>query len=816
MIKIEFNYDQEIDILEFNSDRKILSICKQYSKLKKININHLGLLFSGKNLNTNEYLGKSLNQILTKYDINDGKIAITVIYSVFDNTSSIYSINTFDSGDDEENNNKNNFKLLIRLYLLFFIEFIIISTIIGICFFFEFNKIFINDEYCIFGISISSILIILIISIFIFFIPRKMKYLIIIYIFHFLYISSIIFICLISSKYIHYKIIMSCLFILNIDILTIGIFILIFKKYNCYGFLFTPFITNTISIVLLYFLWVKDVYQILYISGFSLFIIISHFIITFLLLKKPIINHICEFSFIGIIINLSIFILIGQGIFHLYNYIKSKILIYPLSLRAIYFNVYLILLLEFIFIFVINFLGFYFEFSNIFYYNLTITWISFSSIILFSLFSFILLLYKDIDNDNYNDNYKLLLPIFFIFIPCIIISCFLLSKYIKENIILSFLIIILSNVLSIEFYILLFSNCKKFGILLFSFLGSLISISSIYLFWIKEFNEIFYLIIFGLILLIINYSCLYISFEFFQNNNKFFMIIIMKVFILALLYQFLKFIISVFREDVDDNNIEQKNKYFLFKVNFLLLLEYLINLLFVFIFRDFSGNLNDSFKKNAFYYILFFGFPSCLCNCLFIPKGNRYDNNNECENCIFGISNIMHLPIMITFYIFLYDYINTLYLLSFFVIIIFMFAIFSLPTCQFYRWVFNLFPLLILILLFIIFYSIMQEDSSNLIIISLIFYFYIMIIENVFSNCCNKPVDNYKEIVIPCDDTDDCDNCDEDHCICYESQGIYIRYYNIIFCISFINLLKMFPFSLLYLSVCAFLKCLVVTCCRCE
>ena len=212
-----------------------------------------------------------MNEILNENNKNEDKIIINVDYSEFDRSDSALLL---DPGVDfeQEDIKKKYFNFFIRLYFLLFIKFLLISLALGICFFFKFNYTFINNKYYILGLFISSFLTISIISILLFFITEKSRYSKTNYIFHFFYLLCIFFTCLILSKYISFKIIMSCIIIIDINILVIGIFIVIFKKYNFYGFLFIPFLINIISLVLIYYLWVQNILQIIYISGFTLFI----------------------------------------------------------------------------------------------------------------------------------------------------------------------------------------------------------------------------------------------------------------------------------------------------------------------------------------------------------------------------------------------------------------------------------------------------------------------------------------------------------------------------------------------------------------
>ena len=98
-----------------------------------------------------------------------------------------------------------------------------------------------------------------------------------------------------------------------------------------------PFLINIISLVLIYYLWVQNILQIIYISGFTLFICWDK--------DKILVN---EFIFLSIIISLSIFTVIGLVIKALYNYINSNVLVD--NIRTKFFKIYLILILEFVFV----------------------------------------------------------------------------------------------------------------------------------------------------------------------------------------------------------------------------------------------------------------------------------------------------------------------------------------------------------------------------------------------------------------------------------------------------------------------------------
>ena len=805
MIKVEFVYEQKKNIIECDLNTKLLSIFETYSKEEDLDINHLIFLYSGDNLNANKYLNKSLNEIINQNNKDENKIIISVDYSEFDRSDSLVLLNP-GVAFEQEHIKKKYFNFFIRLYFLLFIKFLLISLALGICFFFEFNYTFINNKYYILGIFISSFLTISIISILLFFITEESRYSKTNYIFHFFYLLCIFFTCLVLSKYISFKIIMSCIIIIDVNILAIGIIIVIFKKYNFYGFLFIPFIINIISLILIYYLWIQNLIQIIYISGFALFITISHFITTYSLFQNFRIKNINEFIFLSIIISLSIFSIIGLLIKALYNYINSNVLVD--NIRTNFFKIYLILILEFVFVLLAVFLGFYFKFNSLLYNSRNICILFALVIILFTLLFLILLLVYQEDEDKS----FLFIINFFIFIPCIIISFFLLSKYINQTIILSFLILILSNAISIEISIILTQKWKIFGIFLISFVFNLICTLFIYLFWDRNLKEIIYLLVFVILLFSLNSICHFALLKYFDNNNKFFILMVMHQSILVsiclLFYKFFKYSISLFLNDEDeiDNDNEKKVKIFLRRTNFLLLLEYLFTLLIVIISRNSSVGLYNSFKNNIFGYLIFFGVPISISFLPFIAK--KSEDNKGKEICVFILCNIIHFPVMVIFYILLYNYINTVYLLTSFIAIILSFELYVLLDKQFKRSSFNIMPFLAFSSLLAFYLILKKADIVIILIISFFFYIYIMVIENICSGCCKENIRNNEEMIISCD----C--CYEDACICNDGYGCHFRYFNTLYCYSFINLFKMIPFSLFCFIPFAFLYSCCIICYR--
>ena len=246
MIIVEFDLNQKKRTFQYDKKTKLKKIFIKYAKKENLNINKLMFLSSGINYNSNQELNKTLEEILTKDDKNEKKILITVnkcedgfertitainindyenssedshqlIDNDFDLTNLSISINEYENSLEDsykinDEDKINNYIALLKLYLVLFIKFLLITIIFGICSFFDIdNKYLINKKIKEAAFIIANLTMV-IISIILFFIQKKYKKSKIMLIFSFLSILCIIIICLFLSKYINYKIILICLY----------------------------------------------------------------------------------------------------------------------------------------------------------------------------------------------------------------------------------------------------------------------------------------------------------------------------------------------------------------------------------------------------------------------------------------------------------------------------------------------------------------------------------------------------------------------------------------------------------------------------
>ena len=255
MKTVEFEYEQKIYNFRHRKGDKLKKLLNLFSKYKKKDINNYYFLKSGNILSSNEDLNKRIEELFPE----NGKTHLLIQEQEpgFGRTMSMLELNKKDLEDslinDDDITRKTKLCMFIKLYFALFIKFFFISIIVGSCLIFKIIDEYLMDKKIILAINISSALIIYIISISLYFVPKEYRHYKKIYIFSLLYNLCIIINCLILSKYINYDIIFICLFLISLHFFSIGMLIFIFKNYNCYGLLVTPFITNIISIIILYF-----------------------------------------------------------------------------------------------------------------------------------------------------------------------------------------------------------------------------------------------------------------------------------------------------------------------------------------------------------------------------------------------------------------------------------------------------------------------------------------------------------------------------------------------------------------------------------
>ena len=339
-----------------------------------------------------EYKEKIIEYEGSEKDFEEKDLSeITDLNELIEEFKNIKIISENDKSINDEGNEKLNNKIdvkinnaikdkyfsIIKSYLIIIFQFMLISLLYGIFSSKDLNNIFKNSGDTITIIFILLILVIVIgVSISIFFIPRPylIQKLLIITIYFIIHTLCLLFISFLLTKYIDYNYILSSLVLEVLIALSMEIYIAIkyFQEnkqlkdfsYNKYSFLFIPFISNLLAIIVLYFAVFKNTYKIIYISIISIILIITHFLITYFKFKN---YKMKEYILTTFCISLTTFYLIGMGINKCYKNIKSQFIQYHgANIKPYILKIYSILLIEFTSIGLFVFLGYFYNLNKIF------------------------------------------------------------------------------------------------------------------------------------------------------------------------------------------------------------------------------------------------------------------------------------------------------------------------------------------------------------------------------------------------------------------------------------------------------------------
>ena len=373
------------------------------------------------------------------------------------------------------------YKYRIKIFLIFLIEYIIIGIIASLGFFLGLSTIFLSNN-TIFLISfIISAFYIVIMAYIIYFIPKKFRKSNLLYIPLILYIPALITFCFSLSYFIQKEFILCSLYIFILDIIITELNVYLKKKFNKYFFISIGLISNIIIIITFYFTWIKNTYNIIYIIDISMIFFLYFIILCHNSFKKTTLD---EYIYDVNINILCIFATIID-IYKLYNFtistFENNIFI---KIKTTFFKVYLILLIEFIFIFLLVCLGFNFGLNEIFIKSggpLLWTTISIiiSIIISIAMFYFI----SGIIDDNNNLKYYLCYGNICWSMITTILFCFVLSLVIKKEVILSAILLLLLDIAVIEIYYLIFKVYNKLSFIIFPLIINIICIAHLYIFW---------------------------------------------------------------------------------------------------------------------------------------------------------------------------------------------------------------------------------------------------------------------------------------------------------------------------------------------
>ena len=246
------------------------------------------------NINKNENTNCSNEKILNINDSQNEKICN-------DNSNEkIYKEdNSKEKPSDEKEDNKVNvnndrtksdkehfteediIKILQKIYLYLIIEIGIIIVLVWLGCFFHINEAFIKSIGTILGTFIPVTVVMGVMLPWPIIFDKYDFGCCLSFIYILLYEFSITFLCYLLTNFTDYKYILSVLFLFLLDFVILEVYLPLFKSTNVLGMMITNIITNTITVILYYYLWIENVRIIINISIIAFVFILYMSIIFF-------------------------------------------------------------------------------------------------------------------------------------------------------------------------------------------------------------------------------------------------------------------------------------------------------------------------------------------------------------------------------------------------------------------------------------------------------------------------------------------------------------------------------------------------------
>ena len=503
--KIKFLYnDGNIPPFNVNEDEIMEDILKKFAS--KINMDKEKLLFLYNGGPLMELGDKKVKDVMNKNDKKEKVMSIDVASNDFDEQS----INNDNDNIKEQEDKKVNIagvdngilqnlvqnsvrqeyyeplaqekkSFFIKNFMILGIQYALIILLAFLGFFFKINEILTKADFSQLVKFLPLFCIILVLS-FIFDIFLKeyknTKYMIILYIF---YSICIIYYSFIISEYLDYKYIIVGLSLIGLEILSLGIHAIAFRRFKIYYFTLSSSILSLIGLVLFSVLWIKDLYPIIYVSIFWLATIGLYTLWVFASLK---LCPLLEYFYSAIIFNYGIFIgfahVIILGIKAFCNLLKKKF--YDFDFENSQIKVFAILLGQYTIITIIVWIGFSFEWNKALQENnTTMGWLIAVDTIINFILSCIFLCNRD--NPSSNKEWYIF---HVVFIPIMIIYFFAFSNPIESKYILGFIFIIFFILLFIVLGIFIFESEKITSLIYYCLLSNLLTIIPFHFFWLKN------------------------------------------------------------------------------------------------------------------------------------------------------------------------------------------------------------------------------------------------------------------------------------------------------------------------------------------
>ena len=482
-IQIKFGYLGKDTFLTMKENEKMEDVLRRFATTAEKDFDYIYFLYGGDAITEDKY-NFSFDDFANKMD----KDASTMSIAVNDVDRDSICIN-----DVEPKEPKNEYKKLDividpqvleqRKFYLYFLLILIIQYLnivffSWLGFFLKFNDLLSTDKYMLLAEVIPALFMLIVMSL----ISnealknyKKSNYLIIYHVFSTLFT---IYFALLLSKYVDSKYIITSLSLVLIEIVAMYIYMLLFKNHKKLFLYLSCSISSLIGLILFSSLWIKDLLPIIFISIFWIFSL------GFLFLNIQIILKLCkpdEYHYGGVIINYGLFLLIALGLKYIYDYLIAKYEVIKEDLK-IQINAYFLLIFQTLIIIIFVGIGLNHNWNSF----ILESWRGFNWLLIpTSIINLIMCVIAIILIDEIQEN--LVWSIYHVlYIPFVIIYCFLVSKFVEGKFILALLTILLFNMIAVALYIFIFNSDKKIGIFFSPFIMNIITIIFVHFFWLNE------------------------------------------------------------------------------------------------------------------------------------------------------------------------------------------------------------------------------------------------------------------------------------------------------------------------------------------
>ena len=510
--KIKFNET----IIEAKGTDLMKDIINKYSLIKNIDISNNIFLYNGSFIYYEELGNKTVNEIADSGDkskksmcisvtersnsINEGKSYEEMLIDENDkiikpdNEDSENEINKYLSEYKKNKREKhenldtsfyNKKKFYTYNFLIMLIQYIVVSISTFIATSYKIHEIIVNKDRLLLNVFIFVITFIIVVTFLIIFYKlikdKTSKFILFMNI---IFPIIEIYYSLFLSAYIESNYIFSGLIIIWIEIISLLIYIIFFKKYQVLFFGIFVSSISLVSLIICSYLLIKALLPIIFVSIFWLFTI-GYFILWLILSLRY--CKIDEYSYSVLLFNYGIFIgliLLMKSIF----YIIYERIRYVIS-ENIKIHIYLVLFAQYTLIIIFVGIGFSAEWTNdmkndelTFYLFIGIT--GFIHIISCNPITIYYLM-------EYYDDSSIVINVIYIiihvlFIPIMIIYYYIISSYIDEKYILIFMLIIFFNLLGIIIFMLIFRTDHFLLIFVFCLIMNIATVIPFHFFYLKD------------------------------------------------------------------------------------------------------------------------------------------------------------------------------------------------------------------------------------------------------------------------------------------------------------------------------------------